>query len=82
MYSAGLRVGELVNLRVRDLEIDEGVGWVRKGKGNKDRLFIIAENLKKELSGWIIENQLEHHSYLFKGQNNYHISTRTVLKNS
>lgn len=46
MYSAGLRLSELVNLRVRDFEFSKGYGWVRKGKGNKDRLFIIAEELK------------------------------------
>ena len=42
MYSAGLRVSELVNLKIKDLEFDSNYGWVRHGKGNKDRLFIIA----------------------------------------
>ncbi|NCO96948.1 MAG: hypothetical protein COY38_02280 [Candidatus Aenigmarchaeota archaeon CG_4_10_14_0_8_um_filter_37_24] len=49
MYSAGLRVSELVNLKVGDMELDKNYGWVRKGKGNKDRLFIIADSLKSEL---------------------------------
>ena len=39
MYSAGLRVSELVNLRVNDLELEKGYGWVRGGKGNKDRMW-------------------------------------------
>lgn len=46
LYSAGLRVSELVHLKVSDLEYSQGIGWVRSGKGNKDRLFILAEAVK------------------------------------
>jgi len=49
MYSAGLRVSELVNLKVKDLELDRNFGWVRAGKGNKDRMFIISGKLKGNL---------------------------------
>ncbi|MFC1768711.1 tyrosine-type recombinase/integrase [Nanoarchaeota archaeon] len=49
LYSSGLRLNELINLRISDLEIDSGYGWVRNGKGKKDRIFIIASCLKEEL---------------------------------
>ena len=53
LYSSGLRLSECINLRADDLELSEKIGWVRKGKGNKDRLFIlsevVAENLKEHL---------------------------------
>ncbi len=39
MYSSGLRVSELINLRVEDLRLEEGYGYVRQGKGNKDRIL-------------------------------------------
>ena len=42
LYSAGLRISELTNLKIEDLDINKNYGWVRSGKGNKDRLFIIA----------------------------------------
>ncbi len=74
LYSAGLRVGELVKLKVENLELDKGYGWVRKGKGNKDRLFIIAESLKDELLEHI---QKSGSKWLFKGRNT-HITTRSV----
>jgi len=53
MYSAGLRVSELLNLRVRDLELSKGFGWVRKGKCRKDRLFVVAECINDELRNWV-----------------------------
>ena len=79
MYAAGLRVSELVNLRVGDFEFEREIGFVRNGKGGKDRFFIIANDLKPELLLWIKENSLTCDSYMFKGNNNYHLSTQSVL---
>lgn len=77
MYSAGLRLSELVNLRVRDFEFSKNYGWVRKGKCSKDRLFIIAEGLKDKLKQHIKDNCLSYTSYVFKG-NKCPISQRSV----
>jgi site-specific recombinase XerD len=85
MYSAGLRVSELINLRVRDLEMDKNFGWVRGGKGNKDRMFIIAEKLNEKLRNWIADKNLTYDSYLFYGRNHNSITDRTIyaiVKNS
>ncbi len=77
IYAAGLRVSELVNLRIKDLEFDNGYGWVRQGKGNKDRIFVIAESLKKELTEYIKKEDLSYDSWLFNSYNGQ-MSTRTV----
>ncbi len=77
MYSAGLRVSELVNLKVENFEFESDFGWVRNGKGNKDRMFILANCLKQEIICFIKENNLNYDSYLFKSYNG-HISTRTI----
>lgn len=74
MYSAGLRVSEVVNLRKQDLEFERGIGWVRKGKGNKDRPFIIAKCL---------EAKLKQHcdsvvNFLFEGRKGRHLHIRSV----
>ncbi len=53
MYSAGLRVSELIDLRIKDLDVDNGYGFVRHGKGNKDRIFIISEKLKPDIKALI-----------------------------
>ena len=78
LYSAGLRRSELINLKVKDLDIDSNYGWVRKGKGNKDRMFIIARRLKPQLKTTI--DKLKYYDYLFTGNRGNHISKETLYK--
>ena len=56
LYGSGLRVSEAVNLKVNDLELDQRVGWVRHGKGAKDRMIILSDSIIKELRKYL-ENQ-------------------------
>ena len=42
-YAAGLRVSELVRLRVKDLDFERNQVVVRCGKGNKDRVAPLPE---------------------------------------
>ena len=65
MYAAGLRVSELLNLKINDLEISKSYGYVRKGKGDKDRIFIIADALKDDLTKLIGSKKLNELEYLF-----------------
>lgn len=52
LYSCGLRVSELVNLRISDLFFDEG--FIRViGKGNKQRLVPVGEPAEKAVSLWM-----------------------------
>ena len=66
MYSPGLRVSELVNLKIKDFEFENNHGWVREGKGRKDRLFIIAESINNELQEYIKNNNVA--DWLFPGK--------------
>ena len=45
LYSSGLRVSEIVNLKSKDLNLNENTGWVRAGNGKKDRMFFISKKL-------------------------------------
>lgn len=49
MYGAGLRVSEVTNLKVPDLDRERRVIWVRGGKGHKDRQVMLAEPLREVL---------------------------------
>jgi integrase/recombinase XerD len=48
-YSAGLRVGELVNLKITDIDAARMTLRVKQGKGGKDRYAILSQNLLIEL---------------------------------
>tara|TARA_Y100000310_G_scaffold300377_1_gene336010 strand:+ start:392 stop:1213 length:822 start_codon:yes stop_codon:yes gene_type:complete len=77
IYSAGLRVGEAVKLKIEDLDIENGIGKVVQGKGNKDRMFIIARSLRWDLEQYIYCEKLDFNDFLFQGQKT-HLSVRTI----
>ena len=43
IYGGGLRVSECCQLRVKDIDFDQGLVFVRSGKGDKDRSTLLAE---------------------------------------
>ena len=43
LYGSGLRIGECLALRVKDVDVAERIITVRGGKGDKDRMTILAE---------------------------------------
>ena len=45
MYGAGLRLSELIRLRVQDLDFGHGRVIVRSGKGGKDRVTVLPASL-------------------------------------
>jgi site-specific recombinase XerD len=49
MYGAGLRVSEVANLKLADLDRERRVIWVRGGKGHKDRQVMLSESLRQVL---------------------------------
>ena len=80
LYSTGFRVSEVINLKVKDLQLEQNYGWVRQGKGRKDRPFIIAQNLKGKIQEWI--KFLSPEDYLFTGVHGQYsaASIREILK--
>lgn len=59
-YGAGLRVKELVRLRVKDIDLEDGTLIIRQGKGDKDRVTVLPKSLKKKLGKLVDANQLMH----------------------
>jgi len=49
IYGGGLRVSECCQLRVKDIDFDQGLVFVRGGKGDKDRSTLLAEGGREEL---------------------------------
>lgn len=50
MYGSGLRLMELLGLRIKDVDLDRGQLVVRAGKGDKDRVTVLPESLHDRLS--------------------------------
>jgi integron integrase len=48
-YGAGLRLSELVRLRIQDVDLKRGTLTVRMGKGDKDRCTVLPKSLHEEL---------------------------------
>lgn len=51
IYGGGLRVSECCELRVKDVDFDQGLVFVRGGKGGKDRSTLLADAVGDELRG-------------------------------
>ena len=66
-YGAGLRVSEVVRLRVQDLDFDHEVVMVRSGKGDKDRSTILPASLVKDLRAHLERVHSLHAEDLEKG---------------
>ena len=65
LYGAGLRSSELLNIRVCDLHLNENYGFVRSGKGNKDRMFILAKIVREKIKNLIEIEKLVGDDFLF-----------------
>lgn len=82
LFSCGLRVSELVNLKLSNLYIDEQ--YVRIfGKGSKERLVPISPKALKELNNWFYDRNLMkikpgEEDYVFLNRRGSHL-TRTMI---
>ncbi len=57
-YSSGLRVSEVVNLKVKDIDLDELIIHIKNGKGKKDRITIFPEKLKHDIDESLSNNKI------------------------
>lgn len=66
-YSAGLRVSEVVNLRIRDIDSDRMQIFVQNAKGKKDRYVMLSPVLLDILRIYLKECRPVPKQYLFEG---------------
>jgi len=52
-YGGGLRIAELMALRIKDVDIEGGSITVRGGKGDKDRVTCLPRALAMRLGPWV-----------------------------
>ena len=65
LYSTGLRLSELLNLKRKDIDFDRNIIHIKSGKGKKDRITLISQYLRLDL---------------LKYYSNYNFSTEYILE--
>jgi len=60
IYGGGLRVSECCDLRIKDIDFDQGLVFVRAGKGDKDRSTLLAEVGRDELRAHLRDHERLH----------------------
>jgi integrase/recombinase XerD len=79
LYASGLRISEALKLKVEDLEPAQKIGWVRGGKGGKDRMIILSQQVLEEL-GRFLKTRSISGGYIFLGKNGKPMTARNAQK--
>ncbi len=76
LYGSGIRIGELVRLRIRDLDFSSLSLRVVNAKQNRDRITVFAESMAEELKALVRGRDAS--EYLFVTMNGRPYNRRTV----
>jgi integrase/recombinase XerD len=75
LYTA-VRVSELVNIRVSDVDLDACKIFIKHGKGNKDRYILFPSSFRLALKTYL--NVRSDNAYLFESRLNQPYTTRRI----
>lgn len=79
-YATGMRVSEVTGLKIQDLDFDNKIGFVKQGKGRKDRMFNIPEFLLQRLKRFAEKQKEKGYEYVFPGKEGKEMSSRNLQK--
>ncbi|MFA5019709.1 MAG: site-specific tyrosine recombinase/integron integrase [Candidatus Pacearchaeota archaeon] len=77
LYGCGLRVSEIVNVKLQNLNFDENLILIKLAKGKKDRFVKIPDSLKGELKNYC---ELNKGDYLFESNRGGKLTIKTIQK--
>ena len=77
-YSGGLRVSEIINLKVKDICLAELTVHIKDAKGNKDRITLLPEKLIENIEKIIAGKNLN--DYVFASERGGKLTERTAQK--
>lgn len=76
IYSCGLRLSELLNLKIKDIRSSEKIIRINQSKGNKDRIVSLPDKLLDILRDYYLVYKPT--NYLFEGEKGNRYSERSV----
>jgi len=77
-YSVGLRVSEVTNLKIDDIDSKRMIIHIKNAKGRKDRIAPLSQTVLELLRNYFI--QYKPKEYLFNGQNSLQYSSNSCNK--
>ncbi len=80
LYGTGMRLLEGLRLRVKDIEFHRREITVRDGKGGKDRMTVLPENLLGALQAQLARTQARHLADLASGRGDVHLPFALAAK--
>ena len=81
LYSTGVRISELLNITIPDINRSRMQIFIKEGKGRKDRYVIMSKKLLIVLEKYWLSQEEKSYKYLFPGKKlNKPISARIVQK--
>jgi len=78
IYSGGLRISELINLKVKDIDSQRMLIRVEQAKGKKDRYTLLSRKTLETLRQYFIEYKPK--EWLFEGETGGQYSTSSIDK--
>jgi site-specific recombinase XerD len=76
IYSGGLRLGELINLKISDIDSESMKIHIKQGKGKKDRYIMLSENVLKLLREYY--KVYKPHEFIIEGLKSGKYSPKSV----
>lgn len=80
LYGSGLRLTECLRLRVKDVDFAQNHLVVRAGKGDKDRVTLLPDNLKPEITSHLHRVNLQHQDDLKQGYGQVYLPNALARK--
>jgi len=77
-YGCGLRVSEVINLKVKDLNINELTVDIREAKGKRDRISVVPEKLRDDLRNLLAGKNAD--EYLFTSNRGGKLTTTSLQR--
>lgn len=68
LYATGVRISELLQIKIEDVKWDSHQIWIRKGKGNKERFVLFSHDCAVRLKAYLDQRDYES-NYLFSKSN-------------
>jgi site-specific recombinase XerD len=79
LYATGVRVSELLQIKLEDIKWDSRQIWIREGKGNKERFVLFTHDCAERLKTYLQQRKRES-VYLFPNNRGGHLSRVFVEK--